>query len=56
MGAQLEVGGQFHTEETIKGTLADHTTVRGSSTVSWTFLENETDKTGVVTSMRGPIL
>lgn len=66
MGVQLEVGGEFHTEKTIKGVMTDHTTVRGSmdvtrsfgpsDTVSWTFLENETEKTGIVTSMRGAIL
>ena len=51
MGMQLEVGGEFHIEKTVKGVMANHTTVRGSmdvtrsfgpnDTMSWAFLENE---------------
>lgn len=66
MGLQLEVGGELHMEKMIKGIMAEHTTVQGlmdvtrsfgaSDTVSWTFLENEMYKTGIVASMRGVIL
>jgi hypothetical protein len=62
-----EVGGEFRREKTVDREATDATLVRGSidtvgrnfgrpNAVSWTLLENKTDKTGVPASMQCAIL